>query len=354
MSFPPVSLHLIFALAILCLSVFLITAALLVIFFRFLLVAVSLDGTSSGSIPLLRDGGLAIVAGFIIGILLIHLLGDHAPIKTPYFLAFLASLLLIVVGSFYADIMTRGHTVKPIVVLIATAMVLGGGITMDELYFPSFGKVELGWWGFPLSLLWILGLTKAFTLTDRLDGMAACTAVIGSGFFSFITFQQGSLFIYLASLVLCAASLGFLIFNWPPAKIIMGEIGSAFLGFSLAVMAVIAARYDHSHTSMLVVPLLFLHVIFDTALTSVRHLWRGEKVPFSHRTHLYQLLNQLGYSHRSVVALYSGMAVLQGLGAIWMVQIAGGSRVYVFLPFLITQAAFSAWILGRAGERGLI
>ena len=134
----------------------------------------------------------------------------------------------------------------------------------------------------------------------------------------------------------------------------MGDVGSTFLGFVFAVMAVIAARYDHSHTSLFVVPLLLFHFIFDTVFTFVRRLLAGEHVFTAHRTHLYQLLNRIGYSHKRVTLIYSALAVCQGGAAVWMVKDLGAERVYIFLPFLICYFIFAQWLISVARRNGIV
>jgi len=195
-------------------------------------------------------------------------------------------------------------------------------------------------------------LFSAAAFTHNKLSFSCC--FISAGFLSIISFQQGSHFIYLASLVLAAASLGFLFFNWCPAKIFMGDIGSTFLGFTFATMAVIAARYDHSHTSFFVVPLLLFHFIFDTLFTFFRRLSAGEHVFMAHRSHLYQLLNRLGYSHRKVVSFYSVMAISQGLAAVWMTKNLGPDRMIMYLPFLVFYLIYAAWVLVKVKKRGLV
>jgi UDP-GlcNAc:undecaprenyl-phosphate GlcNAc-1-phosphate transferase len=309
---------------------------------------------SSHSIPTPRGGGLAIVGGFLLGISLIHLLGDVTPIRTAFFAGFLVALLLIAAVSFFDDFRPSGVSVKMATQLIAIGIVMATGTVIDELHLPWLGPTSLGWSAYPLTLLWILGLTNAYNFMDGLDGIAASSAAIAGAFFSVIAYQQGSPFIYLAVLALCAASCGFLIFNWPPARIFMGDVGSTFLGFAFAVMAVMAARYDHSQTSLFVVPLLLFHFIFDTVFTFARRYLRGENVLQAHRTHLYQLLNRSGYSHRTVSLIYSGMGVLQGLGAIWMVNIPGGQRMLVFLPFLLMQTVYAIGVVRMAKRHNLL
>ena len=301
-----------------------------------------------------RGGGVAIVTAFLVGISLIHLVGDKTPIYPPYFFGFLFSSFVIGALSFYDDFHTVSFKVKLGGQIIAVIVGLAAGIVIDRIHLPDLGEVSLGAWAYPLTFLWILGLTNAYNFIDGLDGLAASTAVIAALFFAYISFQQGSHFIYLASLTLAGASFGFLGFNWSPSKIFMGDVGSTFLGFSFAVMAVIAARYDYSHTSFFVVPLLLFHFIFDTVFTFFRRLLAHEHVFTAHRSHLYQLLNRLGYSHQQVTLIYSALAACQGVAAVWMVTSSGPERGYIFLPFLMGYGLCAKLIISRAKREGMI
>lgn len=298
----------------------------------------------------LRGGGCAIVLSFLLGISLIHGIGDAAPIYTTYFLGFLVASFVTAAISLYDDIYRCSFKMKLGGQLLSIGIAMAAGIVIDEAHLPWIGFIKWGWWAYPLTFLWILGLTNAYNFIDGLDGIATSSAVIAAAFLSLISFQQGSLFIYLASLTLCAASLGFLVFNLPPAKIFMGDVGSTFLGLVFAVMAIIAARYDHSHTSLFVVPLLLFHFIFDTTFTFFRRLFSGEHVFQAHRTHLYQLMNRFGLSHGKVTAIYSGLALLQGICAIKMVRIEGDWRLLMFLPFLAAYSV-AAFMLVRKARR---
>lgn len=301
-----------------------------------------------------RGGGIAIVAAFLAGILLIHHVDDKAPIFTPYFLGFLYSSFMIAILSMYDDFRTISFKIKLAGQTIAVITGLTAGIVIDAVHLPVFGELYLGVWAYPLTFLWMLGLTNAYNFIDGLDGLAAGTAVIAALFLACISFQQGSNFIYLASLTLAAAAFGFLLFNWPPARIFMGDVGSTFIGFTFAVIAVIAARHDHSHTSLFVVPLLLFHFIFDTVFTFTRRLLSGEHVFTAHRSHLYQLLNRLGYTHKRVTLIYSALAIAQGAAAVWMVQIPGSERVYVYLPFLVFYLICAKWLTSKARREGII
>ncbi len=301
-----------------------------------------------------RGGGAAIVIAFLTGISLIHLIGDKTPIYTIYFLGFLIALFVIAAISLYDDIHRCSFKIKLTGQLLAIGIAMSSGIVIDEAHLPWLGFIQWGWWAYPLTFMWILGLTNAYNFIDGLDGIAASSAVIAAAFLSLISFQQGSLFIYLTALTLCAATLGFLIFNLQPAKIFMGDVGSTFLGLVFAVMAIIAARYDHSHTSLFVVPLLLFHFIFDTTFTFLRRLFSGERVFQAHRTHLYQLMYRFGYSHRKVTAVYSSLAVIQGISALELIKIAGEFRVLIFIPFFLVYSVVGIWLVRKAKRQALI
>lgn len=302
---------------------------------------------SSHDRPVPKSGGIAIVVTFFCGIFIIYGLGDRTQIGQQYFAGFVGSAVIIAVVSFYDDIKHQPFQVKLIAQIVAASIAISSGIVIDVISVPQFATIALGWFAYPLTLLWIVGLTNAFNFMDGLDGLASGTAVVVSLCFCAISFVHGSTFAYITCYAILAGTLGFFVFNFPPAKIFMGDVGSAFLGFVFATLAIIAARYDHSHTSLLVMPLLLFHFIFDTAFTFVRRWRAGENVFQAHRQHLYQLLNQTGVSHKWVTLLLLAMATLQGFGAWWMVQVEGAGRIWVFVPFLVLQIIYAMVVLKR-------
>jgi UDP-GlcNAc:undecaprenyl-phosphate GlcNAc-1-phosphate transferase len=100
-------------------------------------------------------------------------------------------------------------------------------------------------------------------------------------------------------------------------------------------------------------PLLLFNVIYDTVFTFFRRLLNGEKVVDAHRTHLYQLFQRLGYGHGTVSLFHYGICLLQGLAAVWMVNIPGSRRVLLFVPFLVIQVTYSFVIMRWAKKAGL-
>ena len=300
-----------------------------------------------------RAGGVSVVITFYIGICITWLLGEFEGVQASLLIGFLFSTFLIAAISLIDDITDQSALVKLVTQMIAVVIVLSLGITLDEIAIPVVGYVDLGVVGYVISFFWILGLTNSFNFMDGLDGLAGGVTAIAGLFFLIITFTEGSSFVYIISYSLLAGALGFLFLNFPPAKIILGDVGAAFLGFVFAVLAIIATRYDESRTSFLVIPLLTFNLIYDTSYTFIRRLAQGKNVLEAHREHLYQLMNRSGFSHMEVVLTQYCMVFMQGLGALWIVNIPGNERMLVFIPFLVFQLAYTWQVRKKAQKSGI-
>lgn len=341
--------HLIFAF-----SLFLTSAVLTWLMMRANIVDVP-NHRSSHERPVPNSGGVAIVLTALLGFSIVYAISVDTRIAEHRMIGFgLAALAIVVVGLLDDLGKLRTFKLKLGTQLLAAAILLAFDIVIREITLPFAGSIPLGWWGYPLTLLWVVGMTNMFNFMDGLDGLAAGTAVIVAAFFALITFLQGSVFVYILCYVLFAASLGFLVFNFPAGRIFMGDVGSQFLGFAFAAIAVIAAGHDAARTSLLIMPLLFFNFLFDTVFTFFRRLRAGEDVTQAHRTHLYQLFQRLGYSHVRVSLFHFAVAVAQGVGALALLQSQSGTRAFVFVPFFAFQAVY-AWLIVRAARRrGLI
>jgi len=306
---------------------------------------------SSHAVPTPSSGGIAIVVTALSGFLAVYFVSDSVRIAERHMAGLgLAALAITAIGLLDDMGRLRGFKFKLAGQVFAGCVLLAFGIVVETVTVPFHGPVALGWLGYPLTLLWVVALTNVFNFMDGLDGMAAGTAIIAAAAFGAVTFLQGAYFVYILCYVLLAASAGFFVFNYPRARIFMGDVGSQFLGFAFAALAVVAAEQDASRTSFLVMPLLLFHFIFDTGFTLCRRFMAGEKVTEAHRSHLYQLLNRLGHSHARVSALYFLFAATQGIGALVLIGLPPAQRITVFLPFLGAQI-FYMWAVVRAARR---
>ncbi|MFH0935363.1 MAG: hypothetical protein V1828_00655 [Candidatus Omnitrophota bacterium] len=170
----------------------------------------------------------------------------------------------------------------------------------------------------PLTLLWIAGITNAFNLLDNIDGLAAGIAVISSLmlFFSSLIFSNNPLGVF--ALILAGAALGFLFFNFNPAKIFMGDCGSMFLGYSLAVVSIAGTpRHLSNFLLTMLVPVLILSVpIFDTFFVMAVRILQGRKIFEGGSDHTSHRLVTLGLSQRKTVLLLYALSITFGLIAV--------------------------------------
>ena len=187
---------------------------------------------------------------------------------------------------------------------VAATVVLGAVTRVD---LGSFGMLRFGPLAWPLTLLWIVGLTNAFNFMDGSDGIAGITAAAVAAGIAVAAAACGSGAVAVIAAAFAGASLGFLTSNWQPARIFMGDVGSAFCGFLLAVLP-LAVRADVVPEVLPVAVLALWPFIFDTSLTLLRRLRAGENIFQAHRSHLYQRLVIAGWSHRAVASLYGGLA----------------------------------------------
>jgi len=204
------------------------------------------------------------------------------------------------------------------------------------LFFLGF-RFETGWpFAFELLfvLLWVVGLTNAMNLLDNMDGLAAGVAVI-AGFFRFLlAYNVGDVETALLSAVLVAAVAGFLVFNFSPASIFMGDCGSFLIGFFLAALNLTThERYTGGVLSVLVFPVLVLAIpIFDTAFVSVVRYFSGRPVSAGGADHLSHRLVAVGLSERRAVLVLYALSGASGLLAYLMYRSA--------LPYTMAAAAF--------------
>jgi UDP-N-acetylmuramyl pentapeptide phosphotransferase/UDP-N-acetylglucosamine-1-phosphate transferase len=169
---------------------------------------------------------------------------------------------------------------------------------------------------------------------DGIDGIAGGQAVVAGLGWTIIGLIDGQSFVGLIGVLLGASSLGFLFHNWPPARIFMGDVGSAFIGFSLAVLPIIGAQGNPRF--MVAGILVVWPFIFDTSFTLVRRLINKENIFEAHRSHIYQRLVTSGYSHRFVTLIYIGLASIGTVIALlWYKRAPFVNVVVIVLPILL-------------------
>jgi len=273
------------------------------------------------SVP--RGGGLAIVL-LTLGGFWIHISSNPVADQRS-FLAYTLGAALIVVISWLDDLRSQPnwlrfgiHSIGALLAIYGFGYLnLGSLITENALVTRSLD--------FMITFFWIVGLTNAYNFMDGIDGIAGGQAVVAGIGCVAIGWLNGQSNIVALGLLLAATNLGFLFHNWPPARIFMGDVGSAFLGYSFAVLPLmLSAQFQgRSGSKVAVAAILPLWpFVFDSTFTILRRLRRGENVFSAHRSHLYQRLVIAGYNHSSVSLLYGAMAVVGVIFAVgWMLHL---------------------------------
>ncbi|MCX6038443.1 MAG: glycosyl transferase, partial [Chloroflexi bacterium] len=211
------------------------------------------------------------------------------------------------------------------------------------------GTINLGWLGLAITFLWIVGLINAYNFMDGIDGIAGGQAVVAGLGWIVLGWLGNQTLVVALGLLLAASSLGFLGYNWPPAKIFMGDVGSAFLGYTFAVLPVVAVQRDPRFA--LAGVLLVWPFVFDAAFTFLRRLLHRENVFTAHRSHLYQRLVATGFSHKTVASLYIGLAIM---GLVCSVALVMEWRWADYLTaIVIVVAPLFLWLGTRWKERSI-
>lgn len=300
-----------------------------------------------------RGGGVGIVVAFGAGLAMLWLLADDTRLARPYFLGLAIGAFAIAAVSFVDDLRETPLMLRLAAQVVGTGAALWFGLALNEIWLPVVGRIELGWFGYVLTAVWIIGMTNAMNFMDGLNGLVGGTTLVAAAGLAAVAFLSGSHFAYFAALVLAAGIAGFLPHNFPRARIFMGDVGSQFIGFTFAVLGLIAAHFDAQRTSFMIVPLLLFAFLFDTGFTLLRRLLAGERVTQAHRGHLYQVLNRAGWSHAQVSLLHWGFAAVQALAALVLLHLPPDAKVLVFVPLLALQLVHLANVVRIARRAGI-
>jgi UDP-GlcNAc:undecaprenyl-phosphate GlcNAc-1-phosphate transferase len=299
--------------------------------------------------PTPKGGGVGIVVAFLVGIAVLYQFADYARLASPYFLGVIEASVAIAIVAFLDDMYDWPFTVKLGAQVLAALVAVGSGLYVHDYRVPYVHAVSLAWLGPLLTMLWLLFATNAVNFIDGLNGLASGVALIASVFLAGIAYAHGGWFAYGASLLLAAGLAGFLPFNFPRARIFMGDVGSQFCGFMLAVLAVVASRFDGVELSFLLVPMLLAGVLFDVAFTLLRRWLAGERLTAPHRGHLYQVAQRTGVPAPVVTLVHWGFAAFGGLCCLGFIAAAPPLKPFVALATLLPQLLWLALVVRRAG-----
>ncbi len=262
------------------------------------------------ALPVPRIGGIAIVLGILVPAIALIDLSDR-------YRAILIGTALIAIVGLIDDIRGLSPRTKLLaVVAIALIPVIGSGLKFNHITLPLIGDHDIGWAGYPLTVLWIAFLANLINLIDGMDSLAAGIVAIASASFALLAASFGRADTAALAAIVCGATLAFLWHNYHPAKIFMGDSGALALGFLLATVSV-QGVLKTAATVALVAPLLVIAVpILDTSFVVLKRL-KYRRAPWgADHNHFYHRFMRIGYSQRRTAAylhLWAGLMAAYAL-----------------------------------------
>ena len=290
--------------------------------------------------PIPRIGGIGIYAAFMVAILAVMGFTELTDDVFHELVGLLVSGTLIVIVGIIDDYKNLPAKVKLVGQIIAACVLVAFDVRIDFITDPFGDFIFLEYFAVPATVFWIVGLTNTVNLIDGLDGLAAGVSAIAAATIFLVAMQQNFLLVAVLTAALAGAAIGFLYYNFNPARIFMGDTGSMFLGFMLAGISVIGA-VKSAATIALIVPILALGLpILDTTFAIVRRYRGGVPIFKPDKGHLHHRLLDLGFTQRQAVLLMYVISALLGLSAVVLNEVSSG------IAILIVLCVLSAVLLG--------
>jgi Fuc2NAc and GlcNAc transferase len=298
---------------------------------------------SSHSTPTPHGGGLVIVIIALIAYIAISL---YMPGTFSW--GYFSGATLIALISFLDDLYSIAFPWRLLVHGIAAILLI---LDVDTWHgITMLGHISLGNFGYVLTFIWMVWMVNSYNFMDGIDGLAGLQAVIAGLGWLVLSYLLGMPATFMYSGVIAAASLGFLIHNWSPAKIFMGDVGSAFLGFTFAALPMMSRTNVIRFPDLLpIAAVLFVwFFLFDSVVTLLRRAFRGEKVWQAHREHLFQRLVASGLSHKQVTVFYGLLALVLCTIILLSIEFRDDIEVAI-LPVVMLLTSILLVVLAKRG-----
>ncbi|WP_199616797.1 glycosyltransferase family 4 protein [Paenibacillus alkalitolerans] len=299
-----------------------------------------------------RLGGLAIYLAFVCAFFIVLPVLEGYKAHVVWGLV-IGGAIITIVGAL-DDRFDLSPKVKLLGQIAAAGVVVAFGIKVQFVMLPFGDGTSIGWLSVPLTIFWIVGVTNAINLIDGLDGLAAGVSAIATGTILVLALMTGNVTVAVLSSVLLGSILGFLVFNFHPAKIFMGDSGALFLGFSLATLSVLG--FKQATLVSFVVPIFILGVpLSDTFFAIVRRTLNKTGISVADKNHMHHCLLQLGLSHRNTVLVIYGIAAMFATSAILLSTVVQWvALIVIAVTLLILQLGAEAIGIVSKSRRPII
>lgn len=274
--------------------------------------------------PTPRVGGIAMVTSVILSIMIFFVISLFTNIQLDKkLLGYLLGAVIVIAMGFIDDVKTMPALYKFLMQLVAGTIIyiFGIGIVGVKIPFIYTQIIDFGIFAFPITLIWVLGITNAVNLIDGLDGLAAGISSIASISLLFIFAITGAgMETIIITIALVGATIGFLPYNFNPAKTFMGDTGSNFLGYTLATVSIMGMTKGYTVLAI-VAPLIVCGVpVFDMVFAIIRRLVKHQKLTTPDKGHIHHRLLRRGFSQRQAVLILYAITSTLGIIAVTMVS----------------------------------
>jgi len=310
------------------------------------------DGRRMHDHPIPRMGGLAIFLGFLLSVLVMVPILDK---NFGNYRGMLLGAVIIVVLGIFDDIYALPAKLKLAVQIVAALIAVFTGNVIENLSNPNLFSADpywhLGWLSIPVTIVWIVGMTNAVNLIDGLDGLACGVTSISALTLLVIAMLLGEPTVAMLVAALAGGCLGFLPYNMNPAKIFMGDTGSTFLGYVLAVISIQGLFKMYTLISFVVPFLLFGLPIFDTCFAFIRRIAHGQSPMHADRSHVHHRLIDMGFSQKQAVAVLYVITAILGLSAVVLTTSGAMKAMLLLFAFCVAGAVALSIYTGNSHHR---
>lgn len=294
---------------------------------------------SMHSKPVPRSGGVSILAGIYLSITGWAIWVGEVPSVVFWIVG---AGLFVAIVSFLDDRFSLSIGYRIVVHFISASLLVYGGLGLEAIPFPGGALIPGKVLGILITLLVVIWMLNLYNFMDGMDGFAGGMALFGFGTYAILGWLAGNEVFMLLSLIIAAAASGFLVLNFPPARIFMGDTGSSLLGF-FAVSFILWADHEGIFPIWIGI-LVFSPFVIDATATLFRRALKGENIWKAHKSHYYQRLVQAGWGHRRTVFLQYGIMFACGLMSILIVDASIFIQMVSLAIWTLFYIGFFLWI----------
>lgn len=306
----------------------------------------------SESVPYL--GGVGIYISFVLGVGIFYgffFKGEHDIIFLQWLIVYLIGGFFVLIVGTTDDIYDMPAMRKLYLQIAISVLIYFGGIQLNCIILPFVGIVEFGQFSFFITVFIVVATMNAINLIDGMDGLAGGVVLVAITANAFLALYQGLNHIFILSVVLGAALLGFLRHNWQPAKIFLGDGGSMLIGYLVAVLAIQNIQAAEKFSEVIVPVLALIYPVLDVWFAMFRRILRGKPMMSSDRAHIHHQFLQIGCNHSEtsiIIILFAFVVSLSGVMFTYDLFFTGIITLALsFLMFLMCLFLMDYFNLGK-------